>query len=258
MHGRHAVMEQIESREVHLWLALLDEITDPRLISEYRLLLSTEELQQQQRFQFERDRHRFLVTRAMVRTVLSKYANVAPYDWQFVVNAYGRPSISADQVNGRRIEFNVSHTSRVVLLGLALERAVGVDVEEIAGDQAGTDIADRFFALEEVRALHALPLEQQAQRFFEYWTLKESYIKARGAGLSIPLDRFAFNLDDAPRIRLAIDPLLADRSDRWAFWQLRPARDHLAAVCAEQSTSGCLELSALRQWPGIAGAAGEG
>jgi 4'-phosphopantetheinyl transferase len=241
-------MEQIDSGQIHLWLAFLDEITDPHLLAEYRRLLSREELQQRQRFYFERDRHRYLVTRAMVRTVLSKYAAVAAHEWRFDVNAYGKPSISAEHVAASGLEFNVAHTCRVVLLGVAIGRSLGVDVEDMTGDRACIDIADRYFAPEEVRVLRASPPDRQVRRFFEHWTLKESYIKARGMGLSIPLDRFAFHLDDPAPIRLTIDPALADRPERWAFWQQTLVHNHLAAVCAERAEAGPMQLSP-HAWP---------
>lgn len=238
-------MEQIDSGQIHLWLAYLDETSDPRLLAEYRLLLSDAELQQHRRFHFAGDRHRYLVTRAMVRTVLSKYADVAPRNWRFAVNSYGRPSIASELSSPARIEFNVSHTDGLVVLGVTCERAIGVDVENVLSRAVDVGIADRYFAPEEVRTLRALPPEKQQRRFFEYWTLKESYIKARAMGLSIPLDRFAFDLDDAVAIRLTIDPSLQDCVERWAFWQVQLGREYLTAVCAEDggAVRPCLVLA---------------
>lgn len=248
VHGWHAIVEHIDSSQIHLWLAYLDEITDPRLLAEYQLLLSREELQKQRRFYFEADRHRYLVSRAMMRTVLSRYAKVAPRDWMFVVNAYGRPSISPRQAKAARIQFNISHTRRVVLLGIAVGRSLGVDIEDMSGNNTCVDVAERFFAPEEVRALRALAPERRARRFLEYWTLKESYIKARGLGLSIPLDLFAFHLDNAGRIRFTVDTALADPPTRWMFWQMQLPHEHLAAVCVEQAAGGQLHLLPARCW----------
>lgn len=75
-------MEQLDSSQIHLWLAWLGEITHPQQLAEYRSLLSNEELDKQARFHSERDRHQYLVTMATVRTVLSTYADVAPCDWR--------------------------------------------------------------------------------------------------------------------------------------------------------------------------------
>jgi 4'-phosphopantetheinyl transferase len=240
-------MEQLDPRQIHLWLAFLDEITDLRLLTEYRLLLSEEELRQHARFHFQRDRHRYLVTRALVRSVLSQYVDVAPQRWRFVVNAHGKPSIAAEHVAARHLEFNISHTEGLVVLGIALGHAIGVDVENVTR-QVEMQIASRYFAADELRTLYALPRKQQLQRFFEYWTLKESYIKARGVGLSIPLQRFSFHLDDSSRIRLTLDRSLGDSADRWSCWQLPVADKYLVAVCAERDGGASIKLMAPHLW----------
>ncbi|HET9396352.1 MAG TPA: 4'-phosphopantetheinyl transferase superfamily protein [Nitrospiraceae bacterium] len=231
-------MEQLDSGQIHLWLAWLREITDPRQLAECRSLLSEDELAQQARFHFERDRHRYLVTRAMVRTVLSKYANVEPRDWRFDVNDYGKPSIAAGHAEARGIEFNLSHTDGLVVLGVTRERAIGVDVENVVGREIDPEIAERFFAPAEVAELRRLPRRQRQQRFFDYWTLKESYIKGRGMGLSIPLRSFAFCLADPARIRVTLDAGLQDDAERWLFYKLRLGRSYLLAVCAENRGPG--------------------
>jgi 4'-phosphopantetheinyl transferase len=242
-------VEQIDSGQIHLWLAYLGKTTDPKLLAEHRSLLSKEELEKQARFHFERDRHRYLVTRAMVRTVLSRYANVTPREWRFLFNPFGKPSIAAEHVAARGIEFNVSHTDGLVVMGITRERAVGVDVENVRTGLADVGIADSYFAPQEVAALRVLPREKQNQRFFEYWTLKESYIKARGMGLSIPLDRFAFDLGDSEGIRLTIDPSLRDQPEHWAFWRLKLMPDHLVAVCTAHFGDERLDLPPVRRWP---------
>ena len=68
-----------------------------------------------------------------------------------------------------------------------------------------------------------------------YWTLKESYIKARGMGLSIPLDQFGFHFPGAAQVGIKIQPVLQDDAGRWRFWQLRPHVDFLAALCVERT-----------------------
>jgi 4'-phosphopantetheinyl transferase len=249
MHGWHAIVEQIDSSQIHLWLAYPGEITDPHLLAEYRSLLSEEELEKQARFHFERDRHRYLVTRAMVRTVLSKYAEVAPREWRFEVNEYGKPSIVLELNAAPPIQFNISHTDGLVVLGVVRARTIGVDVENVLVREVSIEIADRYFATAEVAALRALTPDRRQQRFFEYWTLKESYIKARGRGLSIPLDQFAFDLDGATRIKLTVNQAQDEDGARWAFWQLQLARQHQIAVCADQTSSDGLHLAPMRPWP---------
>jgi 4'-phosphopantetheinyl transferase len=177
-----------------------------------------------------------------VRTVLSRYLAVEPVEWIFSANAYGRPEIVNQQARDLCLSFNISHTKRMVVLGVTAGRALGVDLAGIGEREIPMEIANHYFAPEEVAALAATPRQEQAYRFFEYWTFKEAYIKARGMGLSLPLDQFSFHYPDARAIQIKIDPELADEPTRWRFWQFQPAKDHLVAVCAERTDAECPRL----------------
>jgi 4'-phosphopantetheinyl transferase len=132
------------------------------------------------------------------------------------------------------LSFNISHTHSLIVLGVTRRRALGVDVENWQTREVSIEIADRFFAPTEVKALSGVPPHQQQYRFFEYWTFKESYIKARGMGLSLPLDKFSFHYPHDRAVEIAIDPELADDAARWQFWQFQPGPEYLVAVCAER------------------------
>jgi 4'-phosphopantetheinyl transferase len=224
----------LDSAEIHLWLTFYDEVTDERLRSTYRLLLNDAEREQQSRFHFEKDRFRYLVTRALARTVLSRYAPVSPEDWIFKKNAYGRPEIANSQGNDIGLTFNISHTDSLILMGVTKHRALGVDVENLCRREMSAGIAERFFAPDEAAELARLPTRRRHDRFFEYWTFKESYIKARGMGLALPLSKFSFHFADDHSVNISIRPELVDEPARWHFWQLRPRREYLAAICAER------------------------
>jgi 4'-phosphopantetheinyl transferase len=226
-------LEAARSRPIYLWCTFYADLDNEELLREYRSLLSETERQQELRFHFARDRRRYVVTRALVRTVLSRYADVAPREWTFAVNDYGRPLIANAAASARQISFNVSHTDSLIILAVGHGHEVGVDVENTRARAACIEVADRFFAPEEVSALHALPKARQQQRFFEYWTLKESYIKARSMGLSIPLDHFSFDLSE-DGIGISIHPDERDRPQRWRFWQMSFGPGYLGALCAER------------------------
>jgi 4'-phosphopantetheinyl transferase len=231
MNGTHSTMP-LEAGEIHLWLADYESISDERLHAAYRELLNEAERAQEPRFYFARDRRRYLVTRALVRTVLSRYAAVEPAAWVFSANQYGRPQIENEA--GRELSFNISHTHSLIVLGVTRGRALGVDVENVRAREVSLDIAHHYFAPQEVAALGTVPAHQQQDRFFEYWTFKESYIKARGMGLSLPLDKFGFHYADDRAVGISIDSELADDPSRWQFWQYRPEPEYLMAVCAER------------------------
>lgn len=218
---------------IDLWLTYYDEIVDERR-AEYRALLPVEERSKEFRFHFADDRNRYLVTRAMVRTVLSRYFSVHPAAWRFATNVHGRPEIANFSRRECGLRFNISHTRGLIAVGVTWNRELGIDVENVLGREVSMDIAQRYFAAPEVVELARAPPAQRQDRFFEYWTFKESYIKARGMGLAIPLEKFSFHYPHERAVQMAIDSELADEPDRWMFWQYRPTAKHLLAVCAER------------------------
>jgi len=221
--------------DVHVWLTDYAAIEDARLIDAYRELMAPEEREQETRFVFARDRRRYLVTRALVRSVLSRYADVAPDAWTFGTNAYGCPYARNPEAADSGLTFNLSHTHSLIALAVSRDRAVGVDIENHCEREVSIDIARSYFAPREVSDLAVVPREQQQYRFFEYWTFKESYIKARRMGLSLPLDGFAFHYPTPQGVGLEIAPALSDRADRWHLRQFRPEPDYLLALCAERT-----------------------
>jgi 4'-phosphopantetheinyl transferase len=231
---------------IDLWLAYYHEISDSSLHAEYRALLTEEERSKEFRFYFPDDQRRYLVTRALVRSVLSRYLDIDPADWRFANNKYGRPAIANVSHLDSGVRFNISHTRGLIALGVTKDRELGVDVENLRTREISLDIADRFFAPTEVEELARIPKERQQDRFFEYWTFKESYIKARGMGLSIPLGQFSFHYPHERAVRIAIEPKLGDDPNRWEFWQYRPTAEYLMAVCAERR-QGAQPLLTLRR-----------
>ena len=124
----------------------------------------------------------------------------------------------------------------MAVLALAMNREVGIDVEHLGRQETNTDIAERFFAPEEVTELISQPQDKQRIRFLEYWTLKESYIKAIGMGLSCPLESFAFQpgtSQQAPTLLRVDDPVLGQK--KWAFWQEQIGLQHLVALCLQSA-----------------------
>ena len=233
--------------EIHVWLAFYDEISDDSLLASYRKLLSVAEKEQETRFYFARDRRRYLVTRALVRTVLSRYASIQPSEWMFSTNAYGCPAVVNAQA--KDLSFNISHTHSLIVLGVTRSRALGVDVENFQAREVSIDLMDRYFAPQEVEVLTAAPPHEQQYRFFEYWTFKEAYIKARGMGLSLPLDKFSFQYADDRAVEIAILPELADDAARWQFWQFQPKPEYLVAICAERAGARSTRLIVRRAVP---------
>ena len=227
----HGSSIHLPSCEIHLWTAFCDDISG-QFSCQYRELLSPEEAARFARFYRSTDRHRFLVTRALVRTALSRYVAVEPEAWSFSRNSYGRPFAANIEAQQFGLSFNISHSHDLVVLAVATGRALGVDVEYARSRIGAIDFSKRVLAADEMAALSLLPKEEVPDRFLEYWTFKEAYTKARGMGLAIPLNQVAFHYPSRSSVGMTIRPPLGDDPARWYVWQLRPTPKHIMAVCS--------------------------
>lgn len=220
-----------DSRRIDIWCTYISDIGEDTLWPRYEALLSEDERARRNRFRFAKDRRRYLVTRALVRTVLSRYAMVRPEEWVFSAGPRGRPRVFSPSP-APPLEFNISHSADLVMLGVTSGRTLGIDAESLELREADIEGLDRYFAPEESAALLRLPPVCRRRRFFELWTLKESYIKARGMGLAIALDAFRFELTGEEGLTLHMRPELGDSPKRWRLWQFALRAGYLAAVCA--------------------------
>jgi len=230
----------IKPNEIHLWQVNPDKITQSELLSKYKNLLSNEETKKQQRYKFIDDRHDALITRAFVRDLLSYYADIAPTDWRFEKGVKDKPELVNPPLP---LRFNLSHTKGLIICAVTLEDDIGCDVEDTTRSNDVLAIANRYFSSTETNELFTLPLAQQRHRFFDYWTLKESYIKAWGLGLAIPLKDFSFDISDTclekktaftikNSINLSFAQHRLDDANRWRSWLLYPndTDDHRIAI----------------------------
>ena len=221
--------------QVDVWVAMAGDMPDGELAVRFDHVLSDDERRKHGEFLFEKDRRRYLTTRLLVRYVLSRYVPIPPAEWRFDATAFGRPFVVNSHPDVSAMTFNISHSDRVVVLGLARGCQLGIDVEDLRRN-VPVDIAGSVFSAAEVRQLHALPPAGQPHRFLDFWTLKESYIKARGNGLSLPLDKFGFELTGERQLQACFDVSLNDSPDNWTFWQWSPSQDSIAALCVENQT----------------------
>ncbi len=228
---------------VDVWLTPLDRV-DEAARERFRTLLAPDEAQRHDRFMVAGARDEHLVGRALVRTILSRYAATEPQDWRFVANPYGRPAIAND--NPEHLVFNLSHTRGLAALAVASGRTgepphIGVDVEAVSRASACRDLAGRYFAASEAALVRAADGKALEERFFAFWTLKEAYIKARGMGLALPLDGFAFDVkpgDPKADPAIAFTEACPDDPARWRFLRRNVSVEHRLALAVSPKAVG--------------------
>ncbi|HEV7745553.1 MAG TPA: 4'-phosphopantetheinyl transferase superfamily protein [Pyrinomonadaceae bacterium] len=218
---------ELSADDVHVWLAKLDDYSADSL----KLLLREDELLRAARFHFEKDRNHFVVARAWLRKLLGAYLGVSPREPGFSYAEKGKPALEDGQ--GSSLSFNLAHSGGMAIYAFSRHREIGVDLEFIREDLAGEKIAERFFSEREIDDLKSLPPELRKRAFFDCWTRKEAYIKARGDGLSMPLNEFDVSFvpgSDASLLRNHKEP---EEVNRWMMQQVEAPEGYVAALVAE-------------------------
>lgn len=234
---------------IDLWYAFEERAGSPGLLRRYRSLLAPEEVERQARFVRERDRRLFLISRALARTTLSRYAPVDPAAWRFAAGEQGKPEIVAPR-GLAPLRFNLTHTPGLVACAVASGHEVGVDAERRDRPVACLDLARRAFSAEERARLEALPEERRRERFFELWTLHEAYVKARGEGrLRVPRDAVSFRLVPGGEAEVSFDAAWPDDASLWRFFRARPGGGHCCAVAVRCPRPAGLVLRAMETVP---------
>ncbi len=189
---------------VDLYYANMD---DPLLdVAVLAGLLSAEERERAARFRFERHRRHYVIGRSALRGLLGSLLDCDPADLPLLTESEGKPVVPGG------VAFNVSHSAEHLLIGIAHEGRLGVDVELKKSIPDAMDLACGNFADDEVAVLEMLSASERSEAFLRIWTRKESLLKALGKGLSMPLNQVSMQSGEGQNNQLmnsrndSIDP----------------------------------------------------
>jgi 4'-phosphopantetheinyl transferase len=229
----HHATKQIPSLakdQVHVWRVPLSQ--NPARICELRKVLSPDEQARANRFHFEKDQIQFIEARAPLRLLLSQYLNANPAELTFSFGEQGKPALANGHTNNE-LRFNLSRRDGLALIAITCGREIGVDVELVRIDLPLFEMAEVSFSERELTTLRSLPHNLQTEGFYNCWTRKEAYIKARGEGFSFPLKQFDVSL--APGERAKLIEVRGDSSEvnRWVLHDLTVRPGYVAALALE-------------------------
>lgn len=221
----------------------LSDCRDASLLSQYLALLSPDEARRHASFVFDKDRHRYLVSRVLLRTTLARHLCKTPQDIMLTYGPYGKPALAdhADATHAA-LNFNLTHADDMALVAVTRGRWIGVDLERI-DRPAPIDVGLHQFHMREVASLRARAGDAEAlcKHFWRLWTLKESLVKATGLGLTIPLNRFDVSHlvheeahDDEGTEGPLCQPGTPEAERAWHLVSWRPTDQHIAALCVER------------------------
>lgn len=192
-------------------------------------LLADDERERVARFRFDHLRRRFVVAHGFVRSILAGYVERQAHALVFDVSDLGKPRLRDSD-----LQFNLSHSHEMAVMAIARHR-VGIDIEHIRRIADAEQIAERYFAPEEIEELR----RAGADGFFRCWTRKEAFIKAHGKGFSMPLRSFSVSVAGAARLLRADDD-----PARWTLADVEIVPGYVCAIAVE----GGFERLVVREW----------
>jgi 4'-phosphopantetheinyl transferase len=216
---------RLSSNDVHIWRARLDQPPDQAAF--LATILSKDEQIKAGRFYYARDRSRFIVGRAILRILLSRYLALSPNNVGFIYKQCGKP-ILVEDINGIDLQFNLSHSSDLILYAFTRYRELGVDLEYQRFLPDMKELVSKHFSQAEYAKWSKMPTFQQEETFFLWWTRKEAFLKAKGDGLFQPLNSIEVFTEADVEIRSGFGDGTSD--EVWSCVSLVPLPGYLASL----------------------------
>ena len=222
----------LQDAHVHVWRVPLNQSSERTALS--LEVLSADEHVRAASFHFDKDRNQFVQARSALRFILSDYLNEPPQNLEFTYGPKGKPQLGNRNADSD-LRFNLSRRAGLALIAITRGREIGVDVELVRADVPCLEIADLSFSSTESATLHTLPESLRVAGFYNCWTRKEAFAKARGEGLYFPLQQFDVSLTPGEPARLLDIRDDLDRVDRWTLHEIPVDAGYVAALVVEGS-----------------------
>ncbi len=233
-------MPDLSLEEVHVWSARKPSALPP----DFEAGLSPEESDRARRFHFPQHRAAYTFAHAVLRDVLSRYLHCDGRDISFDKTVFGKPFVTKP-TELPRLEFNLSHSGDLVLVGVCRGLRVGIDVEEMRPVDDLLSIAEMYFTPDESAFIHGQLPSDRERTFFRCWTRKEACVKAVGKGLVIPLNSIETHISSqAPVILSESTPNSSDEVS-WRIADLDLYENYVAAIAIEMDATALVHI----EWP---------
>lgn len=175
---------------------------------------------------YSKDKKRCILSEILLKYMLYLYCGISLNQIQYKYNMYGKPFLKYYS----DIYFSISHSGDWIMCAIC-DRPIGIDVE--GGVSEVMEIAKRFYTSEEYEYIEHQLQVNQYDSFYKIWTLKESYVKCVGKGLSIPLNSFSF-VCSHDEIKMYKKGML---NDNYLFKTKKIDNKYHTSVCVEKGKS---------------------
>lgn len=201
------------------------DTSKPEAEEHYEILVNRVSLEKQHkldRFLHREDALRGLYADVLLRWLACRQLKISNASLQFTYNAFGKPSL----INAPSFHFNVSHSGKWVVCAID-DHPLGIDIEQLR--PIDFEVGRVCFSDTEYDALMRQDADSRLSYFYDLWTLKESFVKAEGQGLTLPLKSFSFELKAQSFIGFTTEGFTTEYCH---FKQYELDQDYKMAVCA--------------------------
>ena len=196
--------------------------------------LSPREIARAERFRFEADRTRYIASHGILHEILGSYLGRSPGAVSFAYGIHGKPVVDGERGG---LEFSLSHSGDLGMVGVARGACIGVDIEAVRPFDEAMEIAKVRFTEAEWAGIDS------SNAFFALWTRKEAVAKCMGLGLSLPFDVFEVSPKPAPDPERVIVDWQGERSEQWLRQVPLATGGFVAAVATDAAEPPGLELA---------------
>jgi len=218
----------LTSDEIHIWQ--VSTIVSPDEIVEYKNVLSENELAKVTFFEFKQVQNSFVISQGALRMLLSGYLEIPAKSVKLGRRSKGKPY----SIDNPTLFFNMSHSGKLVVIAFSLKGELGIDVEQIRPLPDLDDMIARNFTPREIKFINAQP-DEKINRFFRFWTIKESYLKAIGEGMRLSPDNLEFAIENDQIRQVSIKGFF-DQED-WKFKEFSSSTDYVGTISYNQNNA---------------------
>ncbi|WP_149277117.1 4'-phosphopantetheinyl transferase family protein [Pareuzebyella sediminis] len=216
---------ELQEGKAHVWYFSIDQFSGK--FDTFKNVLSHDEIDKASTFKFEKDQNISVLSRGLLKMISAEYLGIKADMIDLKYGTFGKPFYANSTSNF--LKFNVSHSGNYIVLAFTKDSEIGVDVELIKRNFNVLDIAQNFFSIEEIKSLKTFEKSERVEAFFRCWTRKEAFIKAKGSGLSFPLDAFTVSLDKDNAELLRTEWDLEERKE-WRLFSFVPAKEYVGGL----------------------------
>ena len=175
--------------ELHIWTVSLEP--GEEFIEKCKSALSEGERNRIDWFSFPQVQNNYVISQGVLRSILAGYLNIEPSQIQLSKHAKGKPFVT----NDTSLFFNLSNSGKKAVFSFSRDNEVGIDLEMIRTLPDLEELIQKNFTPAESNYISKVA-EEKLKRFFQFWTIKESYLKAIGEGMRLTPDNLEFCIEN--------------------------------------------------------------